>query len=159
MLKPLIIRRQDSRSASGSVRIPKVFLEKWVAKTARVLLKEKLDAKARNSLSDAAEITIAFVSRSEIRRLNREFRGKDKATDVLSFSPTDDGSLGELVLCMSKIQRQAREHGLSVNEELGYMVLHGVLHLLGYDHELSARQSRRMLSLQDRVFETLLASL
>ncbi len=171
MLKPLIIKRRDSRAtaskrtsatveriASASERIPRAFLEKWVTKTAPVLLKEKLGAKARSFLLDASEVTIVFISEGEIRRLNREFRGKDEATDVLSFAPTDEGSLGELALCLSVIKRQAREHDLSVNEELGYMVLHGVLHLLGYDHELSARDSKRMLSLQDRVFETLLAS-
>lgn len=150
MLKPIVIKRIVGQ------RLPSSFLKKWVSETARALSREKLAATSRKKLRAAREISLVFVSRAEIRRLNRQFRSKDKATDVLSFAPSEDGSLGELVLCLEVIRRQATEHGLSLNEELGYMVLHGILHLLGYDHELSAAASRRMLSLQDRVFERLL---
>lgn len=155
MLRPLIIKRFSSNSRE---RIPKSFLENWVSKAARVLSKQKISTPSRRLLAAAEEVSLVFVSKNEIRRLNREFRHKDKPTDVLSFAPTDDGSLGELVVCLSIVKNQAREHGLSVNEELGYMVLHGILHLLGYDHELSPRHSARMLNLQDRVFEIMLAS-
>jgi probable rRNA maturation factor len=153
MLKPVIIKRSVKRSIE---RIPKKFLEKWVASCGSILLQQKISAPARRLLGETGEVSLVFVSRTEIRRLNREFRSKDNVTDVLSFAPTDEGSLGELVLCLAVITRQAADHGLSLNEELGYMVLHGILHLLGYDHERSKRGSEQMLGLQDRVFEILL---
>lgn len=102
-------------------------------------------------------LTCVFVGASEIRRLNREFRHKDKPTDVLSFAPTEAGSLGELVFCLEVIERQAREHGLSSRDELTYMLIHGILHLLGYEHEKSDKAARLMYRLQDRIFETITA--
>ena len=68
----------------------------------------------------------------------------------------DDESLGDLVICLDVIKRQAKEHGLTVQEELGYMVLHGFLHLLGYDHEANVRDAKKMFTLQDDLFEKLL---
>ncbi len=87
-----------------------------------------------------------------MRRLNKTFRGKDYATDVLSFDATDPESLGELVLCPEVIQRQAKEHELSDFAEYAYMVLHGILHLLGYDHEKDDKAAREMYRLQDKIF-------
>jgi probable rRNA maturation factor len=95
-----------------------------------------------------------------MKKLNQQFRGRDYATDVLSFEGqglSDDGGavLGELVLCMPVIKRQAKEHGLSLNEELGYMVLHGILHLLGFDHERTRAEAARMFKVQDEIFAKL----
>ncbi len=87
--------------------------------------------------------------------MNHEFRGKDYATDVLSFDSLEPTSLGELVLCPEVLKRQAQEHGLTYQQELGYMLLHGVLHLLGYDHETNPKDAEKMFALQDAVFETL----
>lgn len=101
-------------------------------------------------------LCVAFVDRKSARELNRKFRRRDYATDVLSFEPLEPGDLGELVICPEVISKQSREHGLLVREELGYMVLHGFLHLLGYDHEKNAREEKRMFELQDRVFAELL---
>lgn len=69
-----------------------------------------------------------------MKRLNKLYRGKNYATDILSFAPKE-GTLGELVLCLPTIRSQARRNGLGTKEELGYMLVHGVLPLLGYDHE------------------------
>jgi probable rRNA maturation factor len=102
------------------------------------------------------ELVIVFVNSKEQRRLNKSFRGKDYATDVLSFDPMEPGALGELVICPEVIARQAKEHGLLVREELGYMVLHGFLHLLGFDHEKGEREAKRMFTLQDDLFERML---
>lgn len=122
--------------------VPHKFLRAWVSRMA------KLSPKHRDDV-----LTIAFVSKDEIRRLNREFRGKDKPTDVLSF---EGEGLGELAISPEVISKQAREHGLLVREELGYMVIHGFLHLLGYDHETNERDARRMFKVQDALFEKLL---
>ncbi len=75
------------------------------------------------------ELTIRVVGAAESRRLNRTFRGKDKPTNVLSFAG------GDLAICAPVVAREAREQGKSPAEHWAHMVVHGVLHLLGYDHE------------------------
>lgn len=72
----------------------------------------------------------------ELRRLNREFRDQDHATDVLSFpSGSSPGFLGDIAISYDRAEQQAREYGLAVEQELEILMLHGVLHLLGMDHE------------------------
>ncbi len=108
------------------------------------------------------QVTVAIVSDRRMRALNRMFRGKDVVTDVLSF-PADGGgpgadslqaargeapSLGDIVIATGVAARQAREHGHAVGTELKVLALHGLLHLLGYDHETDegrmARAERRL---------------
>ena len=102
------------------------------------------------------EVAINFVSKKEIRRLNREIRGIDKVTDVLSFPSTeikagevlnknneesillktDDGFIhfGDMALCLKKCKTQAKEYGVDVESEIKKLVIHSMLHLMGYDH-------------------------
>ncbi len=96
---------------------------------------------------------MVFLDSQSAKKINYEFRKKNYATDVLSFSPIEPGSLGELVMCPDVLKKQAREHGLSFRQELTYMLLHGILHLLGYDHEKSAAEAKKMFQIQDRLFE------
>lgn len=133
--------------------VPHVFLHKWIKRLDRLAAQEMAAELYRRR-----ELVLAFVAEDEARRLNQAFRGKNYATDVLSFQSDDPSVLGELVICPQVISRQAREHGLLVREELGYMVLHGFLHLLGFDHEKNERQAKRMFAIQDRLFERLLMS-
>lgn len=100
-------------------------------------------------------LTVVFVPASRIRRLNKLYRKKNKATDVLSFAGTYPEHLGDLVLCPQVIKKQAKEHGLTFKLELAYMILHGLLHLLGYEHEASAKKAKIMFTLQDKIFESL----
>ncbi len=80
--------------------------------------------------------TIAFVSDKTIRQLNRQFRGIDKATDVLSFpDDTDESNLGDIAISVDTASGQAKENGLQFDEEVAQLILHGLLHLCGYDHE------------------------
>jgi probable rRNA maturation factor len=95
---------------------------------------------------DEGHVAIALVSEEEIERLNREHRGRDRPTDVLSF-PVDEAGpaagpreLGDVVICPER------------TEDLAEAVVHGVLHLCGYDHE---RDTGEMLALQDRVMDAL----
>jgi probable rRNA maturation factor len=88
------------------------------------------------------DLTIRIVGALESRRLNRDWRGKDKPTNVLSFpaapegfSGTDEMPLGDLAICASVVGREAREQGKVARAHWAHMVVHGVLHLLGYDHE------------------------
>ena len=81
----------------------------------------------------------------ELRRLNRQFRKKDYATDVLSFrlENAGDSVLGEIAISFDKAKQQAEEHGHAVGDEVALLMLHGVLHLLGMDHETDRGQMAR----------------
>lgn len=102
----------------------------------------------------ADQLILVFVSSSKIKKLNSQFRKKNYPTDILSFDSADPESLGELVLCMDVLKKQAKEHHLSLQRELCYMLVHGVLHLLGYDHEKDDREAQSMYRLQDRIYNS-----
>ena len=80
------------------------------------------------------EVTLRVVGAAESRSLNARYRGKDKPTNVLSFPSEAPGMLGDLVLCAPVVAREAREQGKRPNSHWAHMVVHGVLHLLGFDH-------------------------
>ena len=112
--------------------------------------------------SSAMELSILLVDDSAIQELNRQYRHKDSATDVLSF-PQNEGDnsyghpdiLGDVVISMETAARQALEHGLSLEQELGLLLIHGVLHLLGHDHERSEGEAVKMKQMTWKIFETL----
>lgn len=78
---------------------------------------------------------ILITGDADLRRLNRDFLGHDYATDVLSFPSADSGSLGDLAISLARARAQARRFGHSTEQEIQILMLHGVLHLLGFDHE------------------------
>lgn len=98
------------------------------------------------------EISILFTGDQGIRDLNHKFRGIDRSTDVLSFPQVlDDGLetpgahvLGDVAISLETARRQSEAHGLSFEEELTLLLIHGILHLLGYDHEISDLEEERM---------------
>lgn len=102
-----------------------------------------------------AEISVTFVTDDEIHEMNREYRGKDKPTDVLSFPLTNgepeaediiDGvaALGDIVISVETAARQAAEYGHSIERETAFLTVHSMLHLLGYDHEVSEEDEKYM---------------
>ena len=95
-------------------------------------------------------VTVAIVPDARVQALNRRFRRKDKPTDVLSFPADERGYLGDVVIAAGVAARQARDAGHSLQTELRVLALHGLLHLLGYDHETDegrmARMERRLRS-------------
>ena len=93
-------------------------------------------------------VTVAIVSDARVRALNRQYRRKDKVTDVLSFPSGERGYLGDVVIAAGVAARQAREAGHTLATELRVLALHGLLHLLGYDHE---RDDGRMARLERRL--------
>ncbi|HJP94956.1 MAG TPA: rRNA maturation RNase YbeY [Pyrinomonadaceae bacterium] len=103
--------------------------------------------KALNAIGKSeSSATIAFVSDKRIRELNRQFRGVDKATDVLSF-PDDDPdklNLGDIAISAETAAQQAKDNGLSFDDELAQLILHGLLHLSGYDHETDNGEMNRL---------------
>lgn len=88
--------------------------------------------------------TIAFVSDKRIRELNRQFRGIDKATDVLSFPAEEESNLGDVAVSIETAAVQAKENGLSFENEISQLILHGLLHLSGYDHETDNGEMNRL---------------
>lgn len=105
--------------------------------------------RAARRRAPAAELCIRVVGAAEGRRLNRQFRGRDYATNVLSFPAAaglrggPSGLLGDLVVCAPVVAREAREQGKARAAHWAHMIVHGVLHLHGFDHEES-RAARRM---------------
>ena len=97
------------------------------------------------------DATVVFVSDAAIRKLNRQFRGKDDATDVLSFPNEPEPfeiqnqpALGEIVISAERAAAQAKENGLTFNNEMEQLILHGLLHLCGYDHETDGGEMNRL---------------
>jgi probable rRNA maturation factor len=90
--------------------------------------------------------TIAFVSDKSIRKLNEQFRGIDKATDVLSFPADglDEGNLGDIAVSVDTATAQAKDNALSFDDEIAQLILHGLLHLAGYDHETDNGEMNRL---------------
>jgi len=93
-------------------------------------------------------VTVALVSDGRVRSLNARYRGKDTRTDVLSFPGGEPGQLGDVVIASGVARRQAGRAGHPVQVELRVLALHGLLHLLGYDHE---RDDGRMARLERRL--------
>lgn len=102
--------------------------------------------------------SIIFVSAPEIQKINREYRGLDKITDVISFAFEDNGTLvyndirvlGDIYICIPRMLEQAENYGHSKERELAFLTVHGLLHLLGYDHQNSADE-KVMFNLQELI--------
>ena len=116
-------------------------------------------------IAGSADIVIAIERGKQMRRLNRLYRGKDVETDVLSFPAghqynlADDFYLGDVVICADAALRQAGAAGLSIDREMAELVIHGVLHLAGYDHEVDAGEMNRLeLKLRRRLLDSRMRS-
>ena len=116
--------------------------------------------KAADAIVEAKgkSLTIAFVSDRKMRKFNKTFRAKNSTTDVLSFPfeaeefETDDNNLGDIVISAEQAERQAAKNNLDLETEIKQLILHGVLHLCGYDHETdNGEMNRRELELRERL--------
>jgi len=109
---------------------------------------------------DQAELSLALVDNREIQALNTKFRNKDAPTDVLSF-PADNHAnpgiplLGDVIISVEKAEQQAKERKRSLQEEMVILLVHGILHLIGYDHERSPRDARIMGRLEKNIYRAL----
>ena len=105
-------------------------------------------------------VKIYFVSPLEIRRINREFRGIDKVSSVLSFPsqgftyPPGEKMLGEIIFCYENIAREAKERNISEREWLGRLTIHSLLHLVGYSHE-EEKEAQEMQRKEDAIFNSI----
>ena len=129
----------------------------------------RLERMARAILTDlgetSAELGIVLVGDQRMRGLNRRYRGKDRTTDVLAFAMREPGTshashftmdmLGDIVISVPTAWRQAIEAGRSLDEELAWLLVHGILHLCGYDHERNEKEARRMRRRERKIMRSM----
>ena len=103
---------------------------------------------------------IIIVDEKKIKELNKNYRGKDSITDVISFALEDDNTfiktnfrvLGDIYICLKRAKEQAKEYGHSLKREICFLSIHGLLHLLGYDH-MNEKDEKIMFDLQERILD------
>ncbi|HLR39292.1 MAG TPA: rRNA maturation RNase YbeY [Jeotgalicoccus sp.] len=113
-------------------------------------------------LKDEAEVSVSFVSDSEIKEINRDYREKDEVTDVISFAFLDDEDepviegmpsvLGDIIINTNRAREQAAEYGHSYEREILFLSLHGFLHLLGFDH-MNKEEEKEMFGIQKEILD------
>jgi probable rRNA maturation factor len=108
------------------------------------------------ALQDRAEITLRVVDADEGRALNRDYRGKDYATNVLTFAYGEEGGVlaGDIVLCAPVVAKEASEQGKELRAHYAHLTVHGVLHMQGYEHETDA-EAREMEALEVEIMRRL----
>ena len=129
--------------------ISEKLLQKWLKKIENVL-----------KIKKNTDISIGIVGDGAIKKLNKDYRSKDKVTDVLSFSENDskvktpmiNNYLGEIIICYPQAVRQAKKIGHPVNKEIELLLIHGFLHLLGHDHE-KTKETKIMRDLEQRILD------
>jgi len=118
------------------------------------------------SLNDNEEVSVTLVDDDEIRQLNKEYRGLDSATDVLSFALDEEGQageipfanasevhlLGDIIISVERASEQAGDFGHSLEREIGFLTIHGMLHLLGYDHN-ETEETKEMRELEEKILQ------
>lgn len=122
-------------------------------------------AAQKEGIEEGSELSVTFVDNNRIREINKEYRGKDAPTDVISFAMEEMGEdeleiigaeiprvLGDIIISIEKTKEQAEDYGHSFDRELGFLALHGLLHLLGYDH-MSKDDEKEMFSKQKEILE------
>ena len=150
-MKIEIISKSSAKINLGNIKFPQI--KKWIKIACKELKKHPLTQNQLTQLKK--DLHIVFVDKEEMQKLNKQFRKKDKATDVLSFAPTEDSTLGELVLCWPVICEKAKKKTprIPLSEWLNWLTLHGLLHLLGFEHEQGGWKARKMYQLQEQIFE------
>lgn len=138
-----------------------------VSYSLKMLIRRSVEATlAHEEIDDDCEVSVTFVDNEEIREINRKFRNIDRATDVLSFPLFDedgmdahveelDCMLGDIVLSLERAREQAAEFGHSFAREVAFLTVHSMLHLLGYDHELSDEDDADMRKRQTEIVENM----
>ena len=123
-------------------------------------LYQVLDATLAHENVENAIFSVVFVEDNEIHEMNKELRGVDKVTDVISFAFEDNMDivyndirmLGDIFISIPQMKRQAEEYGHSEMRELSFLVVHGILHLLGYDH-MNEKDEKVMFELQELILD------
>ncbi|BAS45986.1 hypothetical protein SSCHL_1206 [Staphylococcus schleiferi] len=119
-------------------------------------------ARTEEGINEEAELSVTFSDKDEIQSINRDYRDKDRVTDVISFAFEEQEDifegmdmpriLGDIIICTDVAQEQAQQYNHSFERELGFLALHGFLHLLGYDH-MTEEEEKIMFSRQKEILE------
>ncbi|WP_120971659.1 rRNA maturation RNase YbeY [Comamonas sp. lk] len=121
-----------------------------------LLSRSKVTRWIRHALAVDAEITVRIVDAEEGQRLNREFRKKDYATNVLTFDyQQEPTAMADLVLCAPVVEREAQEQNKSLEEHYAHLLVHGTLHAQGWDHETSDEDAEEMESYETDIMQEL----
>ena len=117
------------------------------------------------ALPDGSEVSVTFVTNDRIQEINRDYREKDQPTDVISFALEEMGEdeveitgvdmprvLGDIIISIDRAKEQAEEYGHSFEREIGFLTVHGFLHLLGYDH-MNEQDEKKMFSRQNDILK------
>jgi len=105
------------------------------------------------TIDETKNMQVIFVSADEIREINKTYRNKDYATDVISFpNDEDEESFGDIFINLEKAREQASEYGHSYEREVGFLAVHGYLHLKGYDHH-TPEEAKEMFTLQEEILQ------
>ena len=123
-------------------------------------LESVIDSTLKHENAEGSIFSIIFVGDEEIHEINRDYRGVDRITDVISFAFEDDGEklynnirvLGDIYICIPQMKRQAVDYGHSEKRELSFLTVHGLLHLLGYDH-MTEEDEKVMFGLQEMILD------
>ncbi|MGV3244063.1 rRNA maturation RNase YbeY [Staphylococcus sp. 11261D007BR] len=117
-------------------------------------------AKTKEGIEEEAELSVSFVDKDEIQSINKEYRNKDKVTDVISFAFEEEEDvfvgmdmprvLGDIIICTDVAKEQANTYNHTFDRELGFLALHGFLHLLGYDH-MTDEEEKEMFGRQKEI--------
>jgi probable rRNA maturation factor len=100
------------------------------------------------------EISLILVDLGEIQRINREYRNIDRPTDVISFEGEEEAYLGDVFICIEKVGEQSQDYGHSLAREFAFLLVHGILHLQGYDHQ-NLEEEKIMFSKQEEILNAL----
>lgn len=106
-------------------------------------------------------VSLVLIGRKKMKEINFKYRGKNYVTDVLAFpylekvSPLNELYLGEILISLEKAKSQAMQYGVSMWQEINRLLVHGILHLLGYDHEKSSSHARKMRKMEEKILKNL----
>ncbi|MCI8406188.1 MAG: rRNA maturation RNase YbeY [Oscillospiraceae bacterium] len=151
-LKVLISNRQKARKIPSGIRL-------LIRRCCHAVLESE-------NFQGSAEVSVSFITNEEIRQLNEQYRHKDSATDVLSFPLGEDGKwdkneetgaymLGDVVISAERAFEQAEMYGHTLQREIGFLTVHSMLHLLGYDHEGGGLEATQMREKEEAILEKL----
>lgn len=147
-MTPIVIDYQVDDIPEGWVYPAEKRLQRWLDKALEVL-----------ALDEALEVTVRLVDNDEMRELNREYRGKDSPTNVLSFPcdwdlPEEPRLLGDIVIAVQVVNEEAKTQKKKMEAHWAHIVVHGLLHLLGYDH-IDEADAEKMEALEKQILHTL----
>ncbi len=151
-LKVLISNRQKARKIPSGIRL-------LIRRCCHAVLESE-------NFQGSAEVSVSFITNEDIRQLNEQYRHKDSATDVLSFPLGEDGKwdkneetgaymLGDVVISAERAFEQAEMYGHTLQREIGFLTVHSMLHLLGYDHEGGGLEATQMREKEEAILEKL----